>query len=302
MRWALGTVRRDRRLIMAVTLFVTVIAVTPPLVLPRTYSSTVAFVPRAGKTPNGLAGIAAQIGVGMLAGDASQSTAFYVELLRSREMLRQAVDARYEIGTPAGTLVDLLAVEGNTPALRREDAIRELERAVTVNASQLSGVVRLTVAVPDADLALAITNRLISQVNAFNVSRSQTQASGERATLERRLGSLRAELRQAEDRYQAFLERNRALAADQQAAFTAERLQREVALRQGALSALVNAAETIKVDELRDSPAISIVQRPERAVQPDPRGLVKLVLLGLVGGLVLGILSAFARVHWRALQ
>jgi hypothetical protein len=53
---------------------------------------------------------------------------------------------------------------------------------------------------------------------------------------------------------------------------------------------------------VRNTPVVSIVERPREPVRPDPRGLVKKALLGLILGGVLGMVLAFLRDYARRLR
>jgi hypothetical protein len=60
-------------------------------------------------------------------------------------------------------------------------------------------------------------------------------------------------------------------------------------------AAFSDTYEKARLDEIRDTPVITVVGRPEVAVRPDSRGVVVRTVFGLVGGLVLGLLVASLR-------
>ncbi|MFP8875045.1 MAG: hypothetical protein VCB42_11110, partial [Myxococcota bacterium] len=53
------------------------------------------------------------------------------------------------------------------------------------------------------------------------------------------------------------------------------------------------AYEQARIDEVRNTPVITIVDQPEFPVIPDPRGRLRTLALGLTLGLVVGIGLAF---------
>jgi tyrosine-protein kinase Etk/Wzc len=70
--------------------------------------------------------------------------------------------------------------------------------------------------------------------------------------------------------------------------FQQDRLRRDVTMRQQLYTSLAESYEHAKIDEVRDTPVITIVERPDLPVRPDPRGLIKWGLVSLLAGFLLG--------------
>jgi uncharacterized protein involved in exopolysaccharide biosynthesis len=129
-------------------------------------------------------------------------------------------------------------------------------------------------------------------VNQFNLQTRQTQAAAERRFVEGRLEEAQAELMQAEEVLESFLQRNRAFSNSPQLQFEHDRLQRVVAQRQQVVNSLTVAFEQARIDEVRDTPVITIVEPPQVPALPDRRRLVLKVVMALViGATVMGILA-----------
>jgi uncharacterized protein involved in exopolysaccharide biosynthesis len=297
---AINVLLRRRGLVVGVAIGVvaTVIAVT--LLLPRSYTSTASFMPQTSRNmPSSGGGLAAQLGLSMLTTDATQSPAFYVDLLTSRGILDSTVVTRFRLVTGSrvadSTLIDLLRAKGETPALRRDDAIKRLNRLVRADAAPKTGVVTLSVRAKDPVLARDIANRVLEMVSNFNLRRRRTQASEERRFAEQRLVEVGQELRVAEDRLQMFLQRNRVYANSPELQFAFDRLSREVSMRQQVYTSVAQAQEQARMDEVRDTPVLTIIEQPDVPARPDSRGLLKWSVLGLILGLGLGTALAFLR-------
>lgn len=282
---------RRHALVPPVIAVAAVLALT--LMQARFYTSTASFMPQTRSAPAALSGLAAQLGVALPAAEATRSPAFYADLLRTRQLLTRVVDAR----SSDAMLIERLARSGRTPALRREDAVRRLRNLMTVDLVQRTGVIRVAVRAPGPVLARDIVVRLIDELNTFNLDVRRSQASAERQFTEQRVAQIRQELRDAEDRLQTFLQRNREFASSPQLRFEQDRLAREVAMRQQLYTSLSQAHEQAKIDEIRDTPVIVVVEGPEAPVKPDSRGLLRKGFLALLGGLVLGTALAFAKEH-----
>jgi uncharacterized protein involved in exopolysaccharide biosynthesis len=232
--------------------------------------------------------------------EASQSPAFYADLVQSRGLLGSVVDTPFEYETEdgtklKGTLTDFYKSKGESPALRRDAAIRRLGDDVDASTVQKTGVVDLSVTVTQPALAVQINQRLLELLNEFNLKSRQSQAGEERRFTERRLGEVRQDLRAAEDRLQQFLQRNRDIRNSPELTFQADRLQREVTMQQDVYTTLAQAYEQAKIEEVRDTPVITVVQQAEFPVRPDRRGLVIKSILGLMAGLLIGAALAFWR-------
>ncbi len=291
---------RHRWLALRVTLLAIVLTVAYVLFRPATYTVASSFrLQTRDNTVSSLTGLAAQLGLQMPTTDATQTPAFYVDLLRSREILGGAVTHRYPGSVlPADSTEDLtqaFKVRGDTPGIRRERAMDKLNDAMTVISSPRTGVISLSVTLHDPVLAQAVTQQLIEEVNTFNLESRKTQAGAERRFVEQRLDELKDSLRAAEDRLQAFLQRNRDYENSPQLSFQQQRLARNVNMQQEMVTSLAQSFEQARIEEVRDTPVITVIDKPERPVQRDSRGLLKKAIIALMLGGALGLGIAFLR-------
>ena len=295
-----GVLLRHTRMLIAVPLACSALVVLVNYLRPRTYTATTSFTPQSSESgASRLSGLAAQFGLDVgSTGDASQSTQFYEHLVESREILGPAVAARYSVVDRAdsgATLVELLGVEGGSEAVRRSAAIRELRDALTVAVNRESGIVTLSVRTEWPTISAQIAERILSLVNAFNLGRRQSRAAAERAFIEGRLADARDQLRRAENQLQGFLQRNRQYQSDPQLVFERDRLQREMTMQQQIYTSLSQGFEQASLDALRNTPVITVVEKPEIPATPDARGLATKAILGLVFGFVIALVLALAR-------
>lgn len=262
---------------------------------PRLYTSNASFLPQGGQPSSPRSGLAAQLGVDLSGSNQGASPAFYADLARTRQVLGAVVGARYRLsdGRQAitGTLVEFFRAPGDDSAHRRDAAIRKLEQALTVTFDARTSVVTVSVKTANAELTRQVADSLLAAVSQFNLERRQSQAGEERRFTEARLAEVRADLRRAEDELQVFLQRNRMLgAADLDA--QRDRLVREVSLRQQVYSTLTDAYERAKLEEVRDTPVITVVQSPEAALRADSRRVLTKGVLTFLIGLFLASLVA----------
>lgn len=126
--------------------------------------------------------------------------------------------------------------------------------------------------------------RLLVALADLNQRARQQQASAERRFTASRLREVEADLRNSEAALQAFTERNRDINHSPALRMAMGRLEREVSLRQQVVTTLAQAVEQAKIEEVRDTPILSILQRPRQPAFPDSRGTIGRALLGGLGG------------------
>jgi uncharacterized protein involved in exopolysaccharide biosynthesis len=203
-----------------------------------------------------------------------------------------------EVVTPTGVttvdLVDRFEIEGETSEERHELTRRYLtESVISVSIGRETGVVTVSVRTDDPGLSAAIGRRLLDLIATFDVDTRQSQASAERGFAEERLGQLRLELSTSEDLLKEFLVENRQFDNSPQLTFEYERLGRQVAMRQELVTAMAQAYEQARIDEVRNTSIITVIDQPEPPALPDPRGRRRKLILGMTFGLMAGFGLAF---------
>jgi uncharacterized protein involved in exopolysaccharide biosynthesis len=294
----LDQIIRHATLIAIFSLLFGVVAVIANLVQPRLYTSTASFIPQAsGNKLSALSSVASQFGLSVGSTDQAGSLPdFYLALLQQKTILGHVVDASYQVpGPPAhsATLVDIYGKAGNSRESKREQAIQVLSRRTTVTLTPKIGLVRLDVSAPTAPLAQQLAQSFLRFVNETNLEMRRQRAADEGKFIDDRLELARGELFKAEDQLQYFLRTNRDIHASPELTFQHDRLQREVTMRQQIFASLSQAYEQARLDQVRDTPLISVVEPPQVPPLPDPRHLGVRLALGLLLGFLFGFFVSF---------
>jgi|GEM_PF-580903 len=311
-RWVIGSARRWRA--GAITgAILAVLIVAAALLLPATYRSEVSFVSNTTDNVNlpaglagmaGMSGLAGQLGMS-IGGEPSESPAFYVQLVLSRELLTRLLESRFhdpESDSPADSarLVDILELgRDKSHARRMEIGVERLRRAITPNADPRTNLVELSIDMPSAELSAAVANRTVELVALFNMEQRTSRARARRAFVNERLTDADRELRAAEDRYRDFLLQNRQWRSSPTLTAEEGRLDRRVTMAGDLVSTLQREFETARIDEVNDAPMVTPVDSaipPVRPRWPRPAPLAALALTSalLVGILTSGILTLLA--------
>lgn len=291
-----SSILRRRRLVVAWGAALFTMVVVSALIRPRVYTAGASFIPSVVPQGAGLSGLAAQIGLSLPTGEASESPDFYANLVRSRGVLGTVVNERFSYRTVSGTvnstLLDVLEITAVDSLRRRELGIRALGNMIAATVDKRTGVVKVSATSRHPALSELLVERIIGEVNRFNLERRQLRAKAERVFTEHRLDEVRVELRASEDSLAGFLTRNRDYRNSPLLVFQAQRLERNVQMRQQVYTTLSQAFEQAKLEAIRDTPVITVVEYPEVPAGPDPRGLIRRGFLSLVAGLILGMLVA----------
>lgn len=296
---------RHPRLVFGVPLFFAMVAVVFSLVRSPGYTAESKFATQKGASSNArFAGLAAQFGVDLESTNAGESPDFYMELLTSQHLLRDAAATRYSFRDPetnrvlTGNLVELYGIKRAQPDVALRAAAVRLRSDISLFPNVRSGLITLRTGAPWGGLAVAVNQRLLELVNGFNLQTRQAQASHERQFVDERLNVAQNELTAAETALKQFNQDNR-MAGSPQLQYEQQRLQRRVELRQQVYVSLAQAYEQARIDEVRNTPVITIVEPPSGTATRRGGGLITNGLLGVFAGLVVGIIFALAREYFQ---
>ena len=195
-----------------------------------------------------------------------------------------------------GTLVDLFDIEGPTEESRLDAATRNLSARVSVRSDLRAGVVVLGTAAPWPELAVQINRTLLELLNDFNLETRQSQAGAERRFVEERLAETQQAYERAEDDLLHFHQTNRRFLDSPDLVLESERLQRRLAHQQQLYTTLQQLYERARIDEVRNTPVITVIDTPEVNVGR-AGGLVLYALLGFFLGGMIAVGIAFVSEH-----
>lgn len=285
---------RYRWLFAAMALGLMALGALSGLLRQRTFTATAAFIPQVSQpTSSRVMGIAAQLGI-EIGGGAPETPQLYAALLTSRTLLGQLIDIPMTVETDGvrtrRTILEALEVTGDTPQERRAKAIKYLrENAVSAKADYETGVVAYTVSLPDPALSEQAAAQMLKLVGDFNLNTRQSRAAQERDFARQRVAEVGRNLREAEDQLQRFLQSNRQFERSARLSAEHERLQRDVVMRQGVYTQLMQSYERTRIEAARDIPVLTVIESPAGSARPNARGTALRGILGLVLGSLLAL-------------
>lgn len=293
------------RSIALLSLAAVILTATVVLASPRTFTSTASFYPesRRGGGSGSLSSLSQQFGINLPGSDAGQSLQFYVALVGSREILSRLVMDSLPAITPSGkkvtkTVGDLLELTQKSPPERVEEGVDALRGIIKPIPNLTTGIVRIDVTTRSPGLSQALAQRTIDLINEFNLQKRQSQGASEARFAEGRLAEMTYSLRAAEAQLQDFEQRNAEYLRSPQLRIEHQRLENNLAAKQMLHTSLTESYEQARMEEVRDTPVITVLERPVVAVRPNSRHALQKMMFALIVGAMLGIVIAFVRYNF----
>jgi uncharacterized protein involved in exopolysaccharide biosynthesis len=279
----------------------TLLALSAALTAEFDYTATASFVAQQGDqgSLSGASSLAQQFGFSIpRSGSSDRSPQFYQDLLESRNVLDQVVLSGVEVPTDNGPrIIDLaehFLIQNQVPEIRHAMTRDALNAAISTGFSLATSVVTLNIRTSDPEVSASIGRRLLKLITEFDLGSRQSQASAERDFSEERLGQLQAELLTTEDSLKAFLDENRQFGNSPNLQFEHDRLQRRVIMKQELVSSMAQAYEQARIDQVRNTPVITVIDQPNPPETPNARGRLMMLMLGVALGVLVGFGLAFA--------
>jgi uncharacterized protein involved in exopolysaccharide biosynthesis len=271
------------------------------LLLPSRYRAKAAF--QAENPPNQLplgGGVAGLIGSQLAAlplGGSQSSPQLLADLLTTDAVLRHVVNAAFPWRGQSQTLATIYGLASKPrPELRDYLAIATLRKALSVDVDIRTGIVRFAVEAHTPELALAVAETTLAALNEANVDLRKRRGGAERAFTAQRSANARLLLAAAESTLALFNQTNRNLQTSATLQLEQARLRRNLDMAQQLFLQLRLQEEQAALQELRNTPAISVIDPP---VLPARHSWPNRPL-GVVTGLLIGLLVAYLRLSARS--
>lgn len=221
----------------------------------------------------------------------------YVELVRARALLEpMALDTIVVAERAEGryTVADVFGVSPTLPPAKRIDnTVSALAGTIGAEEVRALGGVRINVRTKWPSVSMALADRLLHRVNEFSLETRRVQAAAERQFAELQAAQARLGLRDAEERLQSFLRRNRAIDGSPELSFERDRLQRAVSLRQEVFTGLQQSGEQARMQEMRDLAVITTLEHPRLPEIPESRKTARKGITWALFGALVGAFLAF---------
>ena len=270
------------------------------------YSSYISINPvneHSNNAVSGLQGIASTIGMDIGAND---NSSFYIPDIVNSRILKEAIIYNkwntkkyndnvnlidyWEIGKDSGFSFRSLFINNKHIIKDIEDlesALGKLTQQISVTEEE-SGLMIISVLMEEPKLAADIANYIANYVKSYISEEMTLQSTKFRIFIEERLKSSKIDLRVIEEKLNLY-RKNHPLALDTpDLQLERARLIRDVEINQEVYLTLLTQYELAKIEELKETPVINVLDNAEAPIRKDSPKRKLLVILGLISGLFFG--------------
>ncbi len=270
LRWSQLT-WASRKLVIQVTLISTALALGISLLMHNSYKSVAVLIPDTSEDKalglTGIADLASAAGINL---GTAEPEKLYPAVIASETVLREVIYTKYKSEKFDSTvnLIQYWGLDEGSPTLDFEAALKIMTKILDIDYDKLTDIVTLTLWMPEPQLSADVLNNVVAQLDDFYKTKRVTSATQQRQWIEKRLAQVKVELKAAEDSLRYFLLANRTLVSpDLQ--IQNGRIQREVDIHSTEYVSLAGQLETVKIQEIKATPVITVMDRARAAGKKD---------------------------------
>ena len=264
-----------------------------------TYVSKATFI-SSGSSDNTsqMMGLVTQLGIAMPMGDSGPKWS-YEEVVKSRTMAKSLLAHRFdteEFG-PQKELLQIITYGNEKPKYGIDTLLIQGIGSIAgmIEVKKTISLFELEISASEPQLAADIASAVMEELDLHQRDYNAMKATGTRQFIEERLLATETELEKAEEALKLFRERNRSIFESPQLQLEQERLGRDVAVLIGVFTALKQQLETAKIEEVKESEYVIILDTPDIPLYPDkPKKKLLVILAGFLG-IGVGITLVFIR-------
>lgn len=255
------------------------------------YKSTSKIISSGNKTNlNQMANIASQFGLQISSGQQEQ-TFVYTDIIKSKIIAGKILERRFstkEFGQNK-TLLQIITYGNQEPefgidTLKIIGIEKFIEEMLSVSQDMKTGIFTITISTHDPHLSKEVNDALINEIDLHQKLYNNKVAKKTRIFIQKRISETKLDLEKAEVTLKEFSERNRRIENSFLLQMEAERLRREVSVLTGVFTTLKQQLETTKIEEVRDSDYVIVLDPPSVPLEKSkPQRKLIVILTGIFG-------------------
>ncbi len=273
-------------ILCSLTIFYVFIIVEP------TYTSTAKIMSSSTNSSGSfsqVAGLASQFGIDVPG--QSQTMWVYNDMIKSRTVGRKIVAKTFDTNKfgKGKTLMQILTYGDKKPENSLEDfktiAVDILtEDMITIDEDIRTGIFTIGLSSIEPMLSKQILDVLIKELDLHQQNYMKDIYSKTRIFIEDRIDNTKIELEGAEEKLKNFSDRNRRIENSPALLLEQQRLAREVTVLTGVFTTLKQQYETAKIEEVKDSNYILVLDYPELPIRKSkPQRKAMVIFAGFIG-------------------
>lgn len=278
------------------------------------YESTVSILPNESLSQSflgQLGGVASLAGISLSPNSGGFSPELYQKTVTSESVLSGVIDRTYRVDSSWVTLFEFFKIKSDEEdsvlgRLELKEKLVEVltEKVIDSELERLTKVLNISVTTTNRDLSRQICFQIIESLDRYMREQRKTSANNQVIYLNKRLSEVNAELINAENAIVRFQESNRNYLQSPGLVAEFGRLLRHQEIQQTIFIELTKQLELSKLEEVKDTQIINILEDPSLSARPTGMHivlksiLIYLVLNGLFVFSLLVIISVKDKYHF----
>ena len=245
-------------------------------------------------------GLAAKFGINIPTGQ-SEPKWVYPEIIKSRGLARSVLKRKFDTNEfgPKKSLLQILTYGNSEPKHNFNTmeimGVEKFLSMVEVSEDLKTSIVTIKINTFEPALASEINKILIEELDAHQRKYNKAKASDTKQFIEECILNTEKELNSAEEALKVFMDRNRRIENSPALQLEKQRLGREVTVLTGVFTTLKQQLETTKIEEVKESDYVVILDAPELPLRPSKPNKKFMVFFAGLLGLGLGFVLALIR-------
>ena len=249
-------------------------------------------------------GLAAQFGINIPTGQSEQKWV-YPEIIKSRTLAKSMLKRKFDTNEfgPQKNLLQILTYGNNNPELGlhilKTKAVDGFLSMIDISEDKTTSILTLNISASEPQLAAEINGALIEELDAHQRKYNKAKTSDTKRFIEERILNTERELMAAEENLKVFMDRNRRIENSPALQLEQQRLGREVTVLTGVFTTLKQQLETTKIEEVKESDYVVILDPPAVPLQRSkPKRALMVIMTGFFGlglGTIIGLIKEYAK-------
>jgi uncharacterized protein involved in exopolysaccharide biosynthesis len=250
-------------------------------------------------------GLAAEFGISIPTSESGAKWVYPV-ILKSRTLARSVLKRQFDTNKHGfkKSLLEILSSEENTTEINSSRletlAVDKLLKMINLSEDLKTFILTLNVNALEPKLAAEVNMAFIEELDAHQREYNRAKTSDTKKFIKERIIETKKELMNAEEGLKNFRDRNRRIENSPALQLGQQRLAREVAVLTGVFTTLKQQFETTKIQEVKESEYVVVIDPPEIPLQRSAPNKKKMVILAGIFGIGFGILYALIKEFFSA--
>ncbi len=265
------------------------------------YTSTAKIMSSSSGTSTSQAsGLAAQLGINIPASQ-SEPKWVYPEIIKSRTLARSMLKRKFDTNEfgPQKNLLQILTYDNDIDQVGLDAleimAVDKFLGMIDISEDIKTAILTLSINASEPIFAAEVNQALIEELDTHQRKYNKAKTSDTKQFIQERIIDVEKELMTAEENLKVFKDRNRRIENSPALQLEEQRLGREVAVLTGVFTTLKQQLETTKIEEVKESDYVIILDAPEAPLKRSKPNKKRTVVLAGILGVGLGLIFAFVR-------